>query len=209
MTLVLLDTNAYLRLAKRIKPLLGIRFGQKGYVLTILKDVEDEVHRSARLQEYFPWFDDPPLQQERLAKRVRLSQDEKAQITAMKSVLRQHALAHAADYTTLGRSPPSPTDCFCLAFGQVRQAMVATDDLGMHKLAEDFELPVFHCHEVLKKMLTAKVIDKSLVAKIYRALEVNGDLPRSWVEVKYTAFKKVFGLKPKHAASHGERSEGW
>ncbi|WP_419648611.1 hypothetical protein, partial [Thiolapillus sp.] len=174
----------------------------------ILKDVEDEVHRSARLQEYFPWFDDPPLQQERLAKRVRLSQqvclrprdrfwdipvpkidsafdnlfvpqpswspnttqqlrklvaapylspndwtprseayfvfplaqgtpgkqcglaatgvyqpslrspwlaaDEKAQITAMKSVLRQHALAHAADYTTLGRSPPSPTDCFCL-----------------------------------------------------------------------------------------------
>ena len=59
MTLVLLDTNAYLRLAKRIKPLLGIRFGQKGYVLTILKDVEDEVHRSARLQEYFPWFDDP------------------------------------------------------------------------------------------------------------------------------------------------------
>ncbi|WP_419625181.1 hypothetical protein [Thiolapillus sp.] len=179
MTLVLLDTNAYLRLAKRIKPLLGIRFGQKGYVLTILKDVEDEVHRSARLQEYFPWFDDPPLQQERLAKRVRLSRDEKAQITAMKSVLRQHALAHAADYTTLGRSPPSPTDCFCLAFGQVRQAMVATDDLGMHKLAEDFELPVFHCHEVLKKMLTAKVIDKNLVAKIYRALEVNGDLPRS------------------------------
>ncbi|WP_419600427.1 hypothetical protein [Thiolapillus sp.] len=209
MTLVLLDTNAYLRLAKRIKPLLGIRFGQKGYVLTILKDVEDEVHRSARLQEYFPWFDDPPLQQERLAKRVRLSRDEKAQITAMKSVLRQHALAHAADYTTLGRSPPSPTDCLCLAFGQVRQAIVATDDLGMHKLAEDFELPIFHCHEVLKKMLTAKAISKELVTDIYHALEVNGDLPRSWVEVKHTAFKKVFGLKPKHAASHGERSEGW
>ena len=46
MTLVLLDTNAYLRLAKRIKPLLGVRFGQKDYVLTILKDVEHEVHRS-------------------------------------------------------------------------------------------------------------------------------------------------------------------
>jgi len=197
LTLVLLDTNAYLRLAKRIKPLLGVSFGQKGYVLTILKDVEDEVHRSARLRERFPWFDDPPLHEERLAKRVCLSKGEKAQITAMTSVLRQHALEHTADYTILCRSPPSPADCFCLAFGQVRQAIVATDDLGMHKLAEDFGLPVFHCHEVLKKMLTAKVIGKSLVAEIYHALEVNGDLPRSWVEVKHTAFKKVFGPKPK------------
>ncbi len=196
MTLVLLDTNAYLRLAKRIKPLLGVTFGQKGYVLTILKDVEDEVHRCARLRERFPWFDDASLQQERLAKRVRLSQDEQAQITSMKSVLRQHVLEHTKDYTILGHSPPSPTDCFCLAFGQVRQAIVATDDLGMHKLAEDFELPVFHCHDVLKKMLTAKIIDKTRVAEIYHALEVNGDLPRSWVEVKHMAFKKVFGPKP-------------
>ena len=40
---VLLDTNAYLRLAKRIRPLLGVTFGQKRYTLTILKQVEDEV----------------------------------------------------------------------------------------------------------------------------------------------------------------------
>lgn len=197
MTLVLLDTNAYLRLAKRIKPLLGVPFGQKGYVLTLLKDVEDEVHTSARLKELFPWFDDPPLKQERLAKRVRLSRIEKAQIGAMTSVLRAHVLENTADYTMLGRSPPSPTDCYCLAFGQVRMAVIATDDLGMHKLAEDFEIPVFHCHDVLKKMLTAKLIDKALVTEIYHALEVNSDLPRSWVDVKHTAFKKVFGPKPK------------
>lgn len=48
MTLVLLDTNAYLRLAKRVRPLLGKKFGQKDYVLTILRDVEDEVQRSPR-----------------------------------------------------------------------------------------------------------------------------------------------------------------
>lgn len=197
MTLVLLDTNAYLRLAKRIKPLLGKPFGQKGYVLTILKDVESEVHTSARLKERFPWFDDPPLEQERLAKRVRLSKDEKTQIVAITSVLRAHVLENTADYTILGRSPPSPTDCFCLAFGQVRTAIVATDDLGMHRLSKDFEIPVLHCHDVLKKMLTAKVIDKVRVAEIYHALEINGDLPRSWMGVKHTAFKKVFGPKLK------------
>jgi hypothetical protein len=46
-TLVLLDTNAYLRLAKRVRPLLGVPFGQKQYVVTVLEDVENEVHRSA------------------------------------------------------------------------------------------------------------------------------------------------------------------
>lgn len=49
MTLVLLDTNTYLRLAKRIRPLLGVTFGQKKYVLTVLKDVENEVRRSRAL----------------------------------------------------------------------------------------------------------------------------------------------------------------
>ncbi len=67
----------------------------------------------------------------------------------------------------------------------------------MHLLAKDFEIPVFHCHDVLKKMLTAKVINKEMVTTIYHALEINGDLPRSWVDVKHTAFKKVFGTKPK------------
>lgn len=197
MTLILLDTNAYLRLAKRIKPLLGKPFGQKNYVLTILKDVEQEVHSSSRLQTLFPWFDNPQLEQERLAKRVRFSQDEKTQINAMTSVLRAHVLENADAYTTRGRSPPSHTDCFCLAFGQVRSAIVATDDLGMHQLAQDFEIPVFHCHDVLKKMLTAKLVDKTLVTEIYHALEINNDLPRTWVEVKHTAFKKVFGPRPK------------
>lgn len=131
-TRVLLDTNAYLRLAKRIKPLLGKPFGQKDYVLTILRAVEDEVHRSTRLQFHYPWFDDPPLAEERLAKRVRLGQEERAQIEAMQSVLRAHVLEHAAEYTTHFRSPPSPVDCFCLAFGQIRPAIVVTDDLGMH-----------------------------------------------------------------------------
>ena len=56
-TLVLLDTNAYLRLAKRVRPMLGVEFGQKRYVLTILEDVEAEVRHSGRLRFHYPWFD--------------------------------------------------------------------------------------------------------------------------------------------------------
>ncbi len=196
MTLVLLDTNAYLRLAKRIRPLLGQSFGQKGYVLTILKDVEDEVRQSPRLRFCYPWFSDLDLSHERSYHRVRLSQGEKDQINAMTSVLQAHVQEYAQTFTSKGRSPPSLTDCYCLAFGQVRPAIVATDDLGMHKLAKDFGLQVFHCYDVLHKMLSARLIDKEMVSEIYQALEDNNDLPRSWEDVKHTRFKKVFGKQP-------------
>lgn len=46
-----------------------------------------------------------------------------------------------------------------------------------------------------QSILTAKTIDRAMVTEIYHALEVNNDLPRSWVDVKHTVFKKVFGPK--------------
>lgn len=177
MTLVLLDTNAYLRLAKRIRPMLGVIFGQKDYVLTILKQVEEEVHGNPRLRFLYPWFDNLELANERLATRVRLNKEEKEQLDAATSVLRAHVLDDVRDYTSQGRSPPSPTDCFILAFGQIRPAIVVTDDLGMHLLARNFTIPVWHGHELLKKMLSAKIIESAQVREIYEALENNGDLP--------------------------------
>ena len=196
MILVLLDTNAYLRLAKRIRPLLGVEFGQKQYILTVLKQVEDEVFENPRLKFLFPWFSDTDLSTERMAKQVRLSVAERAKIEAAASVLRAYVLADPLVYTTHDRSPPSPTDCFILAFGQVRPAIVVTDDLGMHKLANDFDIDIWHGHDLLKKMLTAKLINNELARDIFTALENNNDLPRPWQEVKHTVFKKLFGPKP-------------
>lgn len=196
MILVLLDTNAYLRLAKRIRPLLGVEFGHNQYSLNVLKQVEDEVFKSSRLQFLYPWFTDTALNEERMAKLVRLSKVERAKVEAAASVLHAYVLADPLGYTSQGRSPPSPTDCFILAFGQVRPAIVVTDDLGMHKLADDFDIDIWHGHDLLKKMLTAKVITNDLVREIFTALENNDDLPRAWQEVKHTAFKKLFGPKP-------------
>ncbi len=192
MTLVLLDTNTYLRFGKRVKPLLGVEFGQKKYLLTILKDVEKEVQKSPRLKTNYPWFSNNDVSTERLHKQVRLSKDEKEKIESATSVLRSYVLENAADFTVFGRSPPSPTDCYCLAFGQVRSAIVATDDLGMHQLAQIFEIDIWHGWELLKKMLSAKKIDKLLVVEIYDALENNNDLPQTWINAKNDTFDKIF-----------------
>ena len=192
MTLVLLDTNAYLRLAKRVKPMLGVAFGQKNYVLTILQDVEDEVHRNPNLQFKFPWFDDQVIASERLATRLRLSVAERKNLEVARSVLRGHVLSNSGNYKT----PPSNTDCRVLAFGQIRTAIVVTDDLSMHQLASEFSIPVWHGHDLLRRMLTAKMITNEQVREIFEALEVNGDLTETWKKAKHTEFVKVFGRPP-------------
>lgn len=195
-TLVLLDTNAYLRLAKRIRPLLGVPFGQKGYVLTILSDVEDEVQASGRLRYRFPWFaDDPALVQERLAKRMRLSAEERAQIDSAARFLHDWVQQDVARYLAGGGSPPGATDCRVLAVGQVRPAIVVTDDLGMHALAHEFRIKVWHGFELLAKLRSAKKASDALVREIYEALEANGDLTATWREARRTALAKVFGAK--------------
>lgn len=193
MTLVLLDTNAYLRLAKRVRPAVGIKFGQKGYVLTIHRSVEDEVHRNPRLRATYPWFNGHEFASERLAKQIRLTEAEKASIQAAQSVLHGWVLADPEPYTTGGRSPPGSTDCWLLALGQVKPAIVVTDDLGMHALAKDFGILIWHGYELLDKLRSAKVVDPPLIREIYDALEANSDIPKTWQEAKHTVFLKIFG----------------
>jgi len=197
LTLVLLDTNTYLRLAKRIRPLLGVKFGQKDYVLTVLRDVEDEVRRNRSLRSKFPWFDDEVFGDERDAARVPLSAEQKEQLKNFQSVLQGFVLTDLDRYTTAGRHPPSETDCKVLAFGEVKKAVVVTDDLGMHLLAGDFEIPIWHGWELLSKMRAAKKIDNDRIRDIYDALERNRDLTATWLQAKHTEFARIFGPRPK------------
>lgn len=192
-TQVLLDTNTYLRLAKRIRPAVGRQFGQVPYVLVILKAVEDEVHRSSRLKFLNPWFDMAEFAEERLAKQIRLTAAEKEDMRLVQDVLLGTVQMDVQLYTSNGRSPPSPTDCWLLAYGQVKGAIVVTDDLGMHTLAAAAGLHVWHGYELLAKLRTAKVVDNDLVREIYAALESNQDLTETWRNAKHTTFAKIFG----------------
>jgi hypothetical protein len=193
-TLVLLDTNTYLRLAKRVRPFVGRQFGQVPYVMTIHKVTEDEVHRNPHLQFRNPWFDQIEHTQERMAKQVRLTAVEKAQIEVAQSVLLGWVRMDVGRFTSHGRSPPGEADCWLLAFGQVRPAVVVTDDLGMHELVKDFpDIKVWHGYELLAKLRTAKVVNDALIRDIYEALEANGDLTKTWREAKHKAFTKIFG----------------
>lgn len=188
MTLVLLDTCTYLRLAKRIRPMLGVKFGQKEYEITILPEIEKEVFHSSRLLHNFPWFSDKEIARERLSKQLKFNKEEKQALENATSIIYNWVLTHANNY----KNPPSPTDCKVLALGKIRHAIVVTDDLSMHILANEFQIPILHGYELLKKMLTAKLIDKALVKEIYSALDANSDLPRAWLENRDKIFGRLF-----------------
>lgn len=192
-TEVLLDTNTYLRLAKRIRPAVGRQFGQVPYVVVILKAVEDEVHRSPRLKFHNPWFDEPEFAQERLAKQKRLSADDKSAMTLVQDVLLGMVQMEVDKYTSHGRHPPGATDCWLLAYAQVKNAVVVTDDLGMDTLASEAGLKVWHGFELLAKLKTAKVVDNELIREIYDALERNGDMTETWRQAKHGEFARIFG----------------
>jgi hypothetical protein len=172
-------------------------FGQVPYVLVILKQVEDEVHRNARLQYLNPWFDEPAFAAERKTKQTRLSDAEKQEIKLVQAVLQGTVALDIVKYTT-GRSPPGATDCWLLAYAQVKGSVVATDDLGMHTLASDFDLKVWHGFELLAKLKSAKVVDNDLVREIFDALERNNDMTDTWRNAKHTEFIRVFGVIPSH-----------
>ena len=191
MILVLLDTNIYLRLAKRVRPLLGSPFGVEAFVITILKDVEDEVHKSSTLQFYYPWFDNAEFVNERLAKQFRLSEADKQKLKTTQSVL-HGSVKGDKRFLIEGRSPPSPTDCKVLAFSQIRTSIIVTDDIGMHILAGDFGINVWHGYELIRKMFDTQQIDEVLVQNIYQALENNGDMTKSWKTAKLTVFADIF-----------------
>ena len=192
-TEVLLDTNTYLRLAKRIRPAVGRQFGQVPYVVVILQVVEDEVHRNPKLQFKNPWFDEPEFAHERKRKQTRLGADEKQAMKLVQGVLLGTVLLDIDKYTSHGRSPPGAADCWLLAYGQVKDAIVATDDLGMHTLAAEVGLKVWHGFELLAKLKSAKVVDSDLVREIYDALERNGDMTETWRSAKHTEFSRIFG----------------
>lgn len=55
---ILVDTNAYLRLAQSLHPLLGHPFGEKSYCLRVLPELEKEYLKNPRLRSSFSWFEE-------------------------------------------------------------------------------------------------------------------------------------------------------
>ncbi|MEX2525491.1 MAG: DNA-binding protein [Gammaproteobacteria bacterium] len=180
---ILLDTNAYFRLAKSIHPLLDNAFGENNYCLYVLKELDDEFDRNKRLRSQFHWVNEEEYQDNR-KKRLTLSGKDRRAIRLVEEYLSRYKAGNELGVFLV--------DIKCLAHGHVLGIPVVTDDTDMLQMAEDFAIRTMKTLELLHLMLDTGHIDIDKVRQIAAYWEYISDKPAGFRK----DYKRLFKEKP-------------
>ena len=126
---ILLDTNAYLRLAQSIRPLLGAPFGKEQYTLYIHKRFEEEFGKNQRLTTKFYWAKEKEYVDNR-KKRLQLSRQDKNEI--------EHTYEFIWSYQHDRELGLSRVDIYCISTAVQLGIPLVTDDTSMKKTCKEF-----------------------------------------------------------------------
>ena len=172
-TVILLDSNAYFRLACSVRPLLGDEFGPDKCTLVVIPQLAQEFRRSSRLQTKFEWVLEPEYVENRARHTLTSPKKCREEIELTCSYVAGRA-------EELGLTV-SPVDCWALASAHVLRLALATDDTGMQALAGDLQLgaKLLTTLELLKLMLDARRVSLGDVVTIVQYWQYNRDLPRN------------------------------
>lgn len=177
---ILVDTNTYLRLAKSIRPLLGIAFGPESFCLTIIPELNVEL-ASKRLQSKFPWVHD----EEYLAERTHfpeLSGQQKREIKRGFDVI--------WDYVTTEFPGPSRVDVRYVAYAAELNCLLVTDDVNMTRLAETFGIQVMPTLQLLKMLVDCGHVKRESVDGLLDYWRYLGDIPANFARDR----RRFFGI---------------
>jgi len=164
---ILVDTNAYLRLAKTIRPLLFSSFGENKYCLYIIPELNDELS-NRRLNSKFPWVNEEEYAENRkhspmIGKKQR------------KSI--QDSFDHVWDLVQTEYPGPSKVDALYIAYAIELGVPVVTDDQDMTELAEAFDVEIMPTLSVLKIMLDCGHTDMRTIDAMVEFWRYMGDRP--------------------------------
>jgi hypothetical protein len=165
---ILLDSNAYLRLASSFHPLLGGSFGKQRYCLCLIPEFQKEFDRNPRLANKFGWVNQSEYVENR-KHRVRISKRQKEQIHLTYSYLWTHNIDEG-----LGASR---TDVRALCYGAVLGLPVVTDDADMRTLGEAFGIEIWGLLDLLDIMIQSKRISADDLKTLVEYLDYMKDLP--------------------------------
>ena len=122
---ILVDTNAYLRLAKTIRPLLFTPFGESEYCLYVIPELNKELC-GRRLISKFPWVDEAEYAENR-------NHFPTVGRKARKSI--NQNLDFIWEYVQSDFPGPSKVDALYIAYALEMSVPVVTDDRDMQELA--------------------------------------------------------------------------
>ena len=182
-TKILLDSNAYFRLAQSIHPLLQIEFGTEKYCLYVIKELQSEYDKSPRLKNAFPWVNAAEYRKNRICE-LNISRKSGREIEHVYDFIKNHARdSHPGT---------SKVDITALAHAYVLDIQIVTDDSDMLALAEDFNIKSLKTLELLKLMLDCCHIDMAVVRQIASYWIYENDRPKSFS----ADYKKLFKEPP-------------
>jgi hypothetical protein len=186
---ILLDTNAYLRLAEVFHPLMLSQIpGERGGELWILPELYRELKKNPRLRHSFSWAFAPEFVENRKQCRWHLAPDVRSQI--------ESTYQFAMRYSQQIQNSASPFDIRCLAYGSVLDSPVVTDDAEMRLLAEELEISSETSIELLKVMLDAGFCSIEKVRSTVRYWITVDDLPGQYRK----DYRRCFSESPPDSA---------
>lgn len=198
MTPLLLDTNAYFRLAKSFHPLLGKVLPASGStparVLRVISEVDREFEANTALMSKFHWVAEAPYQHNRKQNILGLTGKQPTLIADKRKFIEFGVRMSRAEFKAKKVSPPSPTDCLVLAYGEVLGIDVVSDDGGMVYTASTvmgLKCGVQGSLDVLHALLQSNQITLAQIKSAARFLDYEHDLPGSWRRDSM----KLFGQK--------------
>ena len=181
---ILLDSNAYFRLARSIRPLLDTEFGGvERFALYVIEDLAAEYGRSTRLKNKFSWLQDD----EYVANRKRplsMSRADKKSVGQAFDFISNHVRSE--------RLSPSTVDVRAIATAYVLGIRLVTDDRAMAELAVLYGVEVWTTLELMSFMVEVGHIDQALVAQIVSYWKHENDLPGNF----HQEYRRLFGSAP-------------
>lgn len=154
---ILVDSNAYFRLAQSIHPLLNVEFGDKRYCLYCLKELQDEYDKNPRLINTFSWVNEQEYMKNR-SHSLKITREEKLEI--------KRAYEFIYDYVRYVHPGVSKIDVLCLAHAEQLKIQVVTDDEEMRIAAKAYNIKAIKTLELLKIMLNCGYIDIMKIREI-------------------------------------------
>lgn len=182
-TKILLDSNAYFRLAQSIHPLLQTEFGTERYCLYVIRELQAEHDKNPRLRNAFSWVNEPAYKKNRACK-LNISRKNQQEIAQVFDFIKNHS---RDSHPGLSR-----VDVTALAHAYVLAIPIVTDDSDMLDLAQDFNIKALKTLELLKLMLDCHHIDVTVVRQIASYWIYEDDKPKSFTE----DYKKLFKEPP-------------
>lgn len=178
---ILVDTNAYIRMARSIRPLLFCEFGANQYCLYIIPELNQEL-KNKRLTSKFPWVEEAEYADNRKNFPV-LSRKQKASIN--------DTFDFIWNYVKENLIGTSRVDALYISYAIELGIPVVTDDQEMMSLAAAFDCKAIPTLQVLKIMLDAGHIDMKMIDSLVNYWRYIEDEPANLVK----DYKRLFGKK--------------